>query len=245
MRSFKLNATDVIKAKATGVVFLPDSDTFRPVPTLFTTQDDGSVTAELKRNGNSIYTIVQSDMAFKDATAAWAKDDVARAAAKLLLAGETKDTFGVNSSITRAEFTSMIVKGLGILPKTGDAPFSDVAKRSQYAGDIAAAKHLGLIKGKTATTFDPNGTISRQDIAVILTNVLQYARQSTTSHAASLKPFRDSGAIASYAKSAVALMVEKGLMIGTSSATFDPKADLTRAQAAVVVIRMLEALSLD
>jgi len=244
-RIFTLEGADVTPANATGVVYDPASKTFRPVPILFTKLDTGKVTAELKRSGNSIYTIVQSNISYKDATAAWAKDAVARAAAKLLLAGESADTFGVSSSITRAEFTSMIVKGLGILPVTGTAPFQDVAADSKYAGDIAAAKKLGLIQGKSETTFDPDSTISRQDIAVILTNVLSYLGVKKDADASKLNAFADAKNIDAYAKSAVALAVQEGIMIGKSSTTFDPKADLTRAQAAVIVIRILEAHKLD
>ncbi|MFF2886244.1 glycosyl hydrolase family 18 protein [Paenibacillus sp. NPDC057967] len=244
-RIFTLAAADVNTANATGVVYDPTTNTFRPVPTLFTKLSNDKVTAELKRSGNSIYTIVQSSISYKDATAAWAKDAVARAAAKLLLAGESADTFGVSSSITRAEFTSMIVKGLGILPENGTAPFQDVAANSKYAGDIAAAKKLGLIQGKSETAFDPDSTISRQDIAVILTNVLSYLGVKTDADASKLNAFADAKDIAAYAKSAVALAVQEGIMIGKSSTTFDPKADLTKAQAAVIVIRILEAHKLD
>jgi len=244
-RIFTLAAADVNTANATGVVYDPTTNTFRPVPTLFTKLTNDKVAAELKRSGNSIYTIVQSSITYKDATAAWAKDAVARAAAKLLLAGESADTFGVNSSITRAEFTSMIVKGLGILPVSGTAPFQDVAANSKYAGDIAAAKKLGLIQGKSETSFDPDSTISRQDIAVILTNVQSYLGVKTDADASKLNAFADAKDIAAYAKPAVASAVQEGIMIGKSSTTFDPKADLTRAQAAVIVIRILEAHELD
>ncbi|MDQ6421627.1 S-layer homology domain-containing protein [Paenibacillus sp. LHD-117] len=135
----------------------------------------------------------------------------------------------------------MIVKGLDIRPESG-APFSDVAADSTYAGDIAAAKALGLIKGKSAATFDPNGTISRQDIAVILANVLAYLGHSTDANVSALEAFADSGAIAPYAKSAAALIVDQGIMIGKSESKFEPKADLTRAQAEDIVIQLLDAL---
>ncbi|REK71243.1 glycosyl hydrolase family 18 protein [Paenibacillus paeoniae] len=244
-RIFTLDAADVNTARATGVIYDPTTNTFRPVPTLFTKPSTDKVRAELKRSGNSIYTIVQSNITYKDATAAWAKDSVARAAAKLLLDGKTTDTFGVSNSITRAEFISVIIKGLGILPENGTAPFQDVAANSKYAGDIAAAKKLGLIQGKSETTFDPDSSISRQDITVILSNVLSHLGVTRTGDIAKLNAFADAKDIAAYAKSAVALAVQEGIMIGKSSTTFDPKADLTRAQAAVIVIRILEAHNLD
>lgn len=244
-RIFTLEGDDIDPSKLTGVVFIPGTNEFRPVPSLFTENEDGTITVELKRDGNSIYTIVQFDIAYSDATAEWMVDAVSRAAAKLLLAGETEETFGVDTSITRAEFTSMIVKGLGILPVSGEAPFEDVAADSEYAGDIAAAKAVGLVKGKSATMFDPDATISRQDITMILSNVLDYLGVDTEADVADLGKFADAGLISGYAKSAVALIVEEGIMIGKSASKFDPTSDLTRAEAAIIVIRILESLELD
>ncbi|MCR2807984.1 glycosyl hydrolase family 18 protein [Paenibacillus soyae] len=244
-RSFTVEAEDLDSSKATGVVYVPETGEFRPVPTLFTANKDGVVTAELLRDGNSVYTIVQSDIAYDDAAGHWSEDAVVRTAAKLLLAGETADTFGVDNSITRAEFTSMIVKGLGLLPITGESPFEDVAVDSEYAGDIAAAKEAGIIQGKSAATFDPNASISRQDMTIILSNVLAYLGVEAEADEAALEAFADAGDISAYAKSAVALVVEAEIMIGKSGSIFDPKADLTRAQAATIVIRILEGLGLD
>ncbi|GGG78909.1 glycosyl hydrolase family 18 protein [Paenibacillus radicis (ex Gao et al. 2016)] len=232
-------------SKATGVVYLPDSNEFRPVPTLFTKNSDGTVTAELIRNGNSIYTVIQSDIAYSDVKAEWAKKAVNRAAAKLLLDGITAEAFGVDKSITRAEFTSMIVKGLGILPAYGAAPFEDVAADSPYAGDIAAAKQLGLVQGNSATQFDPDASISRQNIAVLLANLLAYLKVDAKADDSVLAGFTDAGSIAPYAKSATALVVKQGLMIGKSGKKFDPLSSLTRAEAAVIVIRVLETYKLD
>lgn len=245
-RIFTLKGKDIDPAKLTGVIFLPDSNEFRPVPSQFTVHKDGTLSAELKRDGNSIYIIAQSNVNYSDVKAAWMKEPVNRAAAKLLLDGESKDSFGVNSSITRAEFTSMIVKGLGILPKYGVAPFGDVPASSTYAGDIAAAKAAGIVHGQSATAFEPDAFISRQDVTMLLSNVLDYADVKTSADAdASLDTFTDAHLISAYAKSAVSRIVEEGIMIGKSSSTFDPLSNLTRAEAAVIVIRILESLELD
>lgn len=244
-RHYTLTDKDIDRDHITGVVYDPNSNQFRPVPTLFTKNVNGTINVQLNRNGNSIYSIVQSDISYSDASPAWMKDYVARAAAKLLLPGETEETFGVSSSITRAEFISMIVKGLGLMPDTGVAPFGDVAADSAYAGDIAAAKRLGLIQGSSATSFNPDSSISRQDIAVIISNVLKYLGESTDVDTTILQSFRDADIISDYAKSSVALVVKHGIMIGKTGSKFAPKEDLTRAEAAVIVIRILDSYGLD
>ncbi len=243
-RSFTLNGKDVNISRATGVVYHPETGTFRSVPTKFKSNTDGTVTAELSRNGNSVYTIVESNFSFKDVTAEWARKDVERATAKLIVSGETADRFGVNSAITRAELISIIVKGLGILPDTASQPFHDVDATSKYAGDIAAAKKLGLIKGTSNTTFNPNGTLTRQDLAVILANALHYAGQSGQADLSTLSRFQDQATISGYAKASVALVVEQQIMLGVSPTAFDSLSKVTKAQAAVTVMRLLDSLKL-
>lgn len=243
-RSFTLIGEDLNLNRTTGVVYHPDTDTFRSVPTKFTTNTDGTVTAELIRNGNSIYTLVESNFSFKDVTAEWLRKDVERATAKLIMSGETTEKFGVNSAITRAELISIIVKGLGILPDTASHPFIDVDTQSTYAGDIAVAKKLGLIKGTSETTFNPNGTITRQDLAVILANTLNYAGQGGQGNLATLSRFKDQDIISGYAKASVALVVEQRIMLGISPTTFDSSSKVTKAQAAVTIMRLLDALKL-
>lgn len=243
-RFFTLSAKDIDANRATGVVYLPGSDQFRSVPTKFTTNSDGTVTAELRRNGNSVYTLVETNFKFNDVTLEWARKDVERAAAKLIASGETADHFGVNSSMTRAEFISMIVKGLGILPDTANNPFKDVDSNSKYAGDIVAAKKLGLIKGISEDSFNPNGSITRQDLTVILESALKYAGKSNEADVSVLERFKDQAAISSYAKASVALIVEQQIMLGVASDKFAPLSKVTKAQAVVTVMRTLDALKL-
>ncbi|WP_053372650.1 glycosyl hydrolase family 18 protein [Paenibacillus sp. FJAT-27812] len=243
-RIFTLSAKDIDVNRATGVVYLPGTDQFRSVPTKFTPNSDGTVAAELIRNGNSIYTIVETSFKFNDVTMEWARKDVERAAAKLIVSGEMADRFGANSAITRGEFISMIVKGLGILPNAADNPFKDVDSNSEFAGDIVAAKKLGLIKGTTKDAFNPNGSITRQDLSVILANALKYAGKTNVADNSVLEHFKDQAAVSSYAKPSVALIVEQQIMLGVSQDTFAPLSKVTKAQAAVTVMRLLDALKL-
>ncbi|MGO4548317.1 glycosyl hydrolase family 18 protein [Paenibacillus sp. 2TAB23] len=243
-RKYVLKAADINAAHATGVVYLPESNEFRSVPTKITTNADGTAVVELIRNGNSIYAIVETNFSYNDVTAEWARKDVERAAAKLIVSGESADTFGANSSITRAELVSMIVKGLGILPDTSSNSFKDVDSSSIYAGDIAAAKKLGLIKGISADRFNPNGTITRQDLSVMLANAWQYAGHTNKADTAVLERFDDLASIASYAEASIALAAQHKVLQGVSPTTFSPLSKVTKAQAAVAVMRLLDDLKL-
>ncbi|MCU6711187.1 glycosyl hydrolase family 18 protein [Paenibacillus sp. J5C_2022] len=245
IRAYQLDGDGINRDRMTGVLYLPDSDELRPVHTRFTTDEDGSLIAELLSGGNSIYAVVSSSFRYADADSevmAWARDSVSQVAARLLLAGESDNYFGVMSRITRAEFTSMLVKGLGLAPDYSASPFSDVQAGTMYAGDIAAAKSAGLINGKTDTRFDPDGTITRQEMAGILAKALMNAGMEEETAQSVLDRFSDMDAIASYAKPAVSLLFEKGIMIGVSESRYNPEAEVTRAQAAVALMRTLSVL---
>ncbi|CAM3884147.1 glycosyl hydrolase family 18 protein [Cohnella lubricantis] len=230
--------------QATGVVYVPKLGEFRSVPTLIGETENGKAAAILRDRGDWIYAVVETSAAFGDVTAEWAKRDAMAAAAKLIVSGESADTFGPNIPVTRAAFVSMIVRALGLIPDPAAAgSFSDVDLSSAYASDIELAKKLGIVEGKTDSLFDPAGRITREQMAVILANALRVAGvENVTGDISLLEKFGDHGEIASYAQSALAYLVEQNLLLGVSQAELAPRASLTRAQAAVVVMRMLRDL---
>lgn len=241
--SFRPEGVDV--NQSTGIVFNPDKNTIWPVPTVFTLNSDGTVTAELKRSGNSLYAVVESSISFEDVTQGWALKDVSLAAAKLIVSGKDEGIFGMNEKMTRGEFISMIVKALGIIPESSDISFKDVDAKSDYAREIAAAKSAGIITGGTDGTINPDGFITRQDMAVMLANAMKYAGNRHAANPAVLNRFDDRSAISAYAKDALALMVKQRIMVGVSPTRLDPGSHATKAQATVAVMRMLRAMNLS
>jgi len=245
VRKFTLKAKDIDVNRATGVIYIPGTNEVRSVPTVFTVNTDGTVTVELKRPSNSIYTIIETKYNFQDVTTGWAQKDVTLATAKLIATGESTDKFGSNSSITRAEVTSMIVRALGLIPNEANVTFKDVDSQSKFARDIAAASVAGLIKGKTSDSFGPNDKVTRQDMAMILANAMEYAGKKHKVNLGVLNPFKDQSIISSYAKDSLALMVDYKIMQGVSPTQLDPKSNVTKAQATVTVMRMLRTLGLS
>ena len=112
-------------------------------------------------------------------------------------------------------------------------PFDDVQAGSWYAPYVnwAAANHI--VSGTSATTFDPNATISRQDMAVMLYNYAQ--RYDVTLNEQAVTPFTDESAIADYALSAVQALHRAGVISGMPDGSFQPQATTTREQACVVL----------
>jgi chitinase len=244
-RIFTLNQKDFNKDLMTGVVYNPVTNEYHSVPTIITLNADGTLTVELKRSGNSIYSIVESNVKIQDEIAAWARKDVELAAAKLIVSGENANQFGGNNKITRAEFVSIIVKGLGILPDTESSSFKDVDNKTKFANEITAASKLGLVNGKTKDTFDPDGLITRQEMAVILEKAMKFAGKTNKTNLQVLSQYVDKTAISTFAEASLALVVEQKIMIGVSQTKLDPKSNATKNEAIVVVMKMLRALGLS
>ncbi|OPA74242.1 glycoside hydrolase [Paenibacillus selenitireducens] len=245
-RKFTFKAKDIDIQRATGVVYLPDTNEIRSVPTVITVNGDGTVTVELKRQGNGIYAIIETNVNnFKDVTAGWAQKDVAQAVAKLIAFGEKEDQFGANTYITRAEVASVIVRALGILPDGSSAGFTDVDAGSKYEREIAAAKKAGLIQGMTLSTFDPDAPVTREQLAVILTHALKSVGIEGAANTASLERYNDQANISAYAKSALATLVELKILLGVSDTQLSPQSHVTKAQAAVTIMRTLRASGLS
>lgn len=240
-----VDAKKINVKRATGVVYIPGTHELRSVPTLFKVNADGTVTVEIKKTGSGIYALIQQDIRFSDPIPSWAREDVAQAAAKLIVSGESNGSFGGDQHISRAEIISIVVKALGILPDDSNSNFKDVDPKSRYAREIAAAKAAGLVKGRSGDTFDPNSLITREELAVMLSNVLNYSGKKNEASQGMLNQFKDHSKISSYAKSSVAFVVEQKIMQGVSASKLDPQSHVTKAQTVVTVMRLLRAVGLS
>jgi len=96
-----------------GVVYDGKTKEYKHVPTKFQ-EKDGKHWAVLKRNGNSIYAVVNSKKEFTDINNHWAKEDIELMTSKLIANGMTKTEFAPNEKITRAQYVSLLVRALGL-----------------------------------------------------------------------------------------------------------------------------------
>lgn len=238
------NASPADASRITGAVFVPALGEVRSVPTRTKPNADGTATAVLKDRGDRIYAVVESAaFDYGDVTAEWMKADAAAASAALIVSGESPTAFGPDVRVTRAQFVSMLVRALGWIPDRATGIFADVDPGSKYAADVELAKKLGLAQGVSDSRFDPDGAVTREQMAVLLANALRLAGAgSEAATASALDKFADRATIAPYAREALALLVDRDILRGVSPSALAPKAGVTKAQAAVVVMRMLRGL---
>lgn len=219
-----------------GVMYDPDKGTFSPVPTLF-----NGTTATLFRKGNSVYTILDNPKTFADISGHWAQRDIELLASKLIVNGVAANQFAPDHSITRAEFAALLGRSLAVSEAKATG-FTDVAATDWFSGAVGAAQAAQLIGGYEDGTFRPNAKITREQMVTMIIRAFQYAGTKAESDSAVLNKFTDSGAISEWSKVAVAQSIKAGIIQGMTDTTFAPQDNATRAQATLMLERMLHYL---
>lgn len=230
-------------AHATVVRYEPTTGQFSFVPAIFEKQTDGSTRVAFKRNGNSIYTVLSVTKTFSDIAQHWAKADIELLASKLVINGVSETSFAPNNNITRAEFAALLVRTLGLSLDASSTAFADVKSSDWFAGAIGAAVKAKLVDGFDGNRFKPNDTITREQMAVMVTRAIAavgITSGASTSQNEPLSKFKDQAAISSWAQTAVAEAMEASIITGLTSDTFAPSAKATRAQASVMLKRFMQ-----
>lgn len=169
------------------------------------------------------------------------------------VAGTSASTVSPTGVCTRAQLVSILyrmqgepttVKGYELAKLR--APFDDVPRGQWYTDAIWWAKLTGVVAGTSATTFDPEGEITREQLAVILYNYTQQFAPGSIPAAGSLAGFPDAGSVSSWARTEMAWAVGNGLISGTGSggvAYLSPQGSATRAQVAAILMRFEQAMA--
>ena len=169
------------------------------------------------------------------------------------IAGTSASTVSPNGVCTRAQLVSILyrvqgepttVKGYELSKLR--APFDDVPRGQWYTDAIWWAKLMGVVAGTSATTFDPEGEITREQLAVILYNYTKQFAPGSLTATGSLAGFPDAASVSSWARTEMAWAVGNGLISGTGSgsvAYLTPQGSATRAQVAVILMRFEQAMA--
>ena len=163
----------------------------------------------------------------------WAVDAIAHSVARGYFKGEGNSRFAPNRAITRAEFVTILGRKAGITPSGASTAFRDVKADAYYAPYVAWAESKGIVKGTGFGKFEPNRTITREEMAVILDKFL--SDQNKTYSSTNKGQFNDGVKVSSWAKESVEKMTNQGLLSGVGNGNFVPKGSFTRAQAAQVL----------
>ncbi len=174
----------------------------------------------------------------------WFYDAAVYATEKGLIDGLTETTFGPSENMTRAGLVTALYRLAGSPEVTAENPFSDVADDAAYKNAVIWANENGVVTGKTETTFDPNGSILRQEIAALLYRYVSgQGYDVSIGEKTNILSYTDAQTISEYAIPAIQWMCGVGLFQGNADGSIQPKATATRAQVATILMRF-DALKL-
>ncbi len=175
----------------------------------------------------------------------WAQPAINYLVSAGIINGRSNTIFDPNASVTRAEFAKMVCATFGISATPNAAQtFVDVSPSDWFYGYVQAAAANGIVNGVSETAFDPNATITREQMAAMLYRAIEATGNLAKLPAGTATVFADEAQIADYAKTYVSALNAAGVINGTSATTFEPKATATRAQAAAIIYQYLGAVGL-
>ena len=179
------------------------------------------------------------------------KDNAARSriealAARKIISGKSETSFDADALMTRAEFATIVVNGLG-LGGNGEKIFDDVKEDDWYFDTVAAAYRYKIVSGVSESEFNPGGFITKEEAAAMISRAgalcglnTQYSEDGIRDILAGFSDYRSA---ADWARGALAFCAENNI-IDQSETELAPKEQVTRAQIAVMLYNLLDAAQL-
>ena len=170
---------------------------------------------------------------------AWYAGAVAYAVEQGLMNGVGDKRFKPEESMTRAMLVTVLWRYEGA-PEAGTNRFSDVPDGQWYTAAVAWAAENGIVGGVGGGKFEPDGNVTREQIATIL---FRYAQKTGMASAerGSLSAFPDASSVSGYAREALAWAVAEQIVNG-SDGWLLPQGDATRAQVAAILMRYIQSI---
>lgn len=202
-------------------------------------------TVDLYLNHLSYYSVVQSTKMFGDIASHWAVGDILMMAARDIVNGQPNGNFEPDGNVTRAQFAAMLVRTLG---KPGisaaTARFKDAPVWAWYFSQVETAAQLDLVTGYDDGTFRPDARISRQEMAAMIVRAMNLFGSAPTMTSVeveqTLQAFADKDAVHAWARESTAKAVKTGIVQGRTETSFQPTSYATRAEAVVMLKRLLK-----
>ena len=156
-----------------------------------------------------------------------------------IMTGVTSTSFKPNSFATRGETAQFIVNALGLNTDeaTKNPEYPDVSTSNKYYHAIAILSELNVVGGYTNGKFGPNDSLTRSQVATMITRAFELSVATTTK-----TKFTDVNRLNDLnARSYIQTLVNYGITIGTTATTFSPNKNLTRGQLATFLVKSMSA----
>ena len=189
-------------------------------------------------------TEVDVTQMFTDVEKNWAYPGIQYCVTHGIMGGMGDGTFAPTGTTTRAQIVQILYNLEGTPAVSGTTPFTDLTA-NWYKPAILWAYQNNVVAGKSPTTFDPEGPVTREQIAVILTQYMFHVlKMERTWTPADLSTFPDGANVSSWAKEAMQDAVALGLINGTKASDglvyLDPQGSATRQQVATILMNFCQ-----
>ncbi len=222
-----IRSSDFIVANSLNGAAIPETDSSWPLR-LVGPEISGS---------NSISKIAGIKLAkipvLNDISGHWAQVNIQALIETGVISGYPDNSFKPETTISRAEFATILAKAFKLTPKAG-SEFADTANHwaKNYISWAAAA---GIVSGYSPTSFGPDDLITREQMAVMIVKAAELEIPAGDT------AFTDKGKISEWAKDAVAAAVNAGFIKGNPDNTMAPQNNATRAEAVTVILNALKS----
>ena len=189
-------------------------------------------------------TEVDVTQMFSDVTKNWAYPGIQYCVTHGIMGGMGDGTFAPTGTTTRAQIVQILYNLEGTPAVSGTTPFTDLTA-NWYKPAILWAYQNNVVAGTSPTTFDPEGPVTREQIAVILTQYMFHVlKMERTWTPADLSTFPDGANVSSWAKEAMQDAVALGLINGTKTPDglvyLDPQGSAARQQVATILMNFCQ-----
>ena len=181
---------------------------------------------------------------FTDVTKNWAYPGIQYCVTHGIMGGMGDGTFAPTGTTTRAQIVQILYNLEGTPAVSGTTPFTDLTA-NWYKPAILWAYQNNVVAGTSPTTFDPEGPVTREQIAVILTQYMFHVlKMNRTWTPADLSKFPDGAQVSSWAKEAMQDAVALGLINGTKAPDglvyLDSQGSAARQQVATILMNFCQ-----
>lgn len=190
----------------------------------------------------TVYAMFEGDKFYDVAEGAWYREDVMEAAEKGIVNGMTTLTFGADSDFTRAQAVVMLARlDQADTSKSPASGFSDCTQE-WYKGAVNWAKDKGIVTGRDAKTFDPEGKITREEFITMAVRYVAKCKSAYVAEKGTLS-FPDKGDLNSWAEEPAQRAVTMGLIKGDlSTGKLRPGDGIIRSEGATILVRLVHYL---
>ena len=181
---------------------------------------------------------------FTDVTKNWAYPGIQYCVTHGIMGGMGDGTFAPTGTTTRAQIVQILYNLEGTPAVSGTTPFTDLTA-NWYKPAILWAYQNNVVAGTSPTTFAPDQPVTREQIAVILTQYMFHVlKMNRTWTPADLSKFPDGAQVSSWAKEAMQDAVALGLINGTKASDgvvyLDPQGSAARQQVATILMNFCQ-----